>query len=58
MDVHDLRRSGGGHLLWDCGCSPMAVMEFGGWSDWSTFEDHYIDELTRQAMDRERGAVD
>jgi hypothetical protein len=36
----------------------MAVMEFGGWSDWSTFEDHYIDELTRQAMDRERGAVD
>ena len=58
LDVHDLRRSWGGHLLWDCGCSPMAVMEFGGWSDWSTFEEHYMGEMTPQAMDRERAKID
>ena len=54
IDVHDLWRSWGGYLLWDCGLSPMAVMEFGGWSDWSTFEEHYMRETTPQAMDRER----
>jgi integrase len=58
LDVHDLRRSWGGHLLWDCGLSPMAVMEFGGWSDWSTFEEHYMGEITPEAMDRERAKID
>jgi integrase len=58
LDVHDLRRSWGGHLLWDCGVSPMAVMEFGGWSDWETFEQHYMGEMTPRAMDRERGKID
>lgn len=58
LDVHDLRRSWGGHLLWNCGVSPMSVMQFGGWSDWSTFEKHYMGEMTPEAMDRERGKID
>jgi len=55
---HDLRRSWGGHLLWNCGVSPMSVMEFGGWSDWQTFEEHYMGEMTPEARDRERSKID
>lgn len=55
---HDLRRSWGGHLLWNCGVSPMSVMEFGGWSDWKTFEEHYMGEMTPEARDRERSKID
>lgn len=58
LDVHDLRRSWGGHLLWNCGVNPMSVMEFGGWSDWATFEEHYMGEMTPEARDRERGKID
>lgn len=58
LDVHDLRRSWGAHLLWNCGVSPMSVMEFGGWSDWDTFEQHYMGEMTPEARDRERGKID
>jgi integrase len=58
LDVHDLRRSWGGHLLWNCGVSPMSVMQFGGWSDWATFEEHYMGEMTPEARDRERGKID
>jgi len=58
VDPHDLRRSWGGHLLWNCGVSPMSVMEFGGWSDWATFEEHYMGEMTPEARDRERGKID
>lgn len=58
LDVHDLRRSWGGHLLWNCGVSPMSVMEFGGWSDWATFEEHYMGEMTPEARDRERSKID
>jgi len=58
LDVHDLRRSWGGHLLWNCGVSPMSVMEFGGWSDWQTFEAHYMGEMTPEARDRERSKID
>lgn len=58
LDVHDLRRSWGGHLLWNCGVSPMSVMQFGGWSDWDTFEDHYMGEMTPEAMERERSKID
>lgn len=55
---HDLRRSWGGHLLWNCGVSPMSVMQFGGWSDWTTFEEHYMGEMTPEARDRERSKID
>ncbi|OYR59495.1 hypothetical protein DJ83_12720 [Halorubrum ezzemoulense] len=30
LDVHDLRRTWGGHLLWDCGVLPGVVMSWGG----------------------------
>ena len=57
LDVHDLRRSWGGHLLWDCGALPTVVMEFGGWTDWETFAEHYMGEITPQAQQREREKV-
>jgi len=58
LDVHDLRRSWGGHLLWNCGVLPAVVMEFGGWSDWQTFEEHYLGEITPEAQQRERSKID
>lgn len=48
LNVHDLRRSWGGHLLWDCDVSLMVVMEFGDWSDWPTFEEHDMGETTHR----------
>lgn len=57
LDVHDLRRSWGGHLLWNCGVLPTVVMEFGGWSDWETFAEHYMGEITPEAQQREREKV-
>jgi len=58
LGVHDLRRSWGGHLLWNCGVLPAVVMEFGGWSDWETFEEHYLGEITPEAQQRERSKID
>lgn len=58
LDVHDLRRSWGGHLLWNCGVAPMVVMEFGGWEDWETFKKHYMGQITPEAQQRERGKID
>jgi len=58
VDVHDLRRSWGGHLLWNCGVSPMSVMDFGGWESWVTFQEHYMGEMTPQARDMERAKID
>jgi integrase len=58
LDVHDLRRSWGGHLLWNCGVLPAVVMEFGGWTDYQTFEEHYLGEITPEAQQRERSKID
>lgn len=58
LDVHDLRRSWGGHLLWNCGVLPTVVMEFGGWDDWQTFAEHYMGEITPEAQQRERSKID
>jgi len=58
LDVHDLRRSWGGHLLWNCGVLPTVVMEFGGWEDWDTFAQHYLGEITPEAQQRERSKID
>lgn len=58
LDVHDLRRSWGGHLLWNCGVMPTVVMEFGGWTDWDTFAEHYMGQITPEAAERERGKID
>lgn len=54
---HDLRRTWGGHLLWDRGVLPAVVMNWGGWEDWPTFRDHYLGEMSPAAADRERGKV-
>jgi integrase len=57
LDVHDLRRSWGGNLLWNCGVLPSVVMEFGGWEDWQTFQKHYMGEITPEAAQRERAKI-
>lgn len=57
LTPHDLRRTWGGHLLWDKGVLPAVVMNWGGWEDWQTFRDHYLGEMSPAAADRERGKV-
>ena len=57
LDVHDLRRTWGGHLLWDCGVLPAVVMSWGGWEDWATFRDSYLGEMSPAAAERERGKI-
>lgn len=54
LKPHDLRRTWGGHLLWNCGVLPFVVMSWGGWRDWSTFRDHYMGEMSPEAAERER----
>jgi len=58
LDVHDLRRTWGGQLLWNYGLLPSSVMALGGWDDWKTFRDHYLGEMSPEAMRRERDKVD
>lgn len=57
LKVHDLRRSWGGHLLWNCGVLPAVVQEFGGWEDYDTFAEHYMGEITPEAAQRERSKI-
>lgn len=57
LSPHDLRRTWGGHLLWDRGVLPAVVMNWGGWEDWKTFRDHYLGEMSPAAADRERAKV-
>jgi len=53
---HDLRRSWGVRIL-EAGVLPSVVMEWGGWSDWETFRDHYLAEFSPEALRRERSKV-
>jgi len=53
---HDLRRSWGVRLL-ESGVMPSVVQEWGGWTDWETFRDHYLAEFSPEALRRERGKV-
>ena len=57
LDVHDLRRTWGGDLLWNQGILPSVVMAWGGWEDWPTFREHYLGEMSPEAAVRERGKV-
>lgn len=57
LDVHDLRRTWGGDLLWNQGLMPSTVMAFGGWQDWATFREHYLGEMSPEAARRERAKV-
>jgi len=54
---HDLRRSWGVRLL-EAGVLPSVVMDWGGWTDWQTFRNHYLAEFSPEALRRERGKVD
>jgi len=53
---HDLRRSWGVRVL-ESGVLPAVVMEWGGWSDWETFRNHYLAEFSPESLRRERGKV-
>jgi len=57
LDVHDLRRTWGAHLLWNYGVLPSVVLSYGGWSDWDTFRNHYLGGMSPRARDRERSKV-
>ena len=41
LGPHDLRRTWGTLLVED-GVEPGMIMEWGGWSDWETFREHYL----------------
>ncbi|OYR85059.1 integrase, partial [Halorubrum ezzemoulense] len=47
IKLHDGRRTWANSLL-DAGVSPMMVMQWGGWDDWRTFRDHYLQDFTEQ----------
>lgn len=57
LDVHDLRRTWGGDLLWNQGVLPSVVMKWGGWDDWETFKEHYLGEMSPEAAERERSKI-
>lgn len=57
LTFHDLRRTWGVRLL-EQGVLPSVVMKWGGWEDWDTFREHYLDEFSPHALQRERGKVD
>jgi integrase len=57
LDVHDLRRTWGTHLL-ERGVLPTVVMDWGGWRDWETVRTHYFGEFSPRALKRERAKVD
>lgn len=57
LTPHDLRRTWGGHLLWNCGVLPFVVMSWGGWDDWTTFKDAYMGEMSPEAASRERSKI-
>ncbi|QAU14181.1 hypothetical protein EKH57_16730 [Halorubrum sp. BOL3-1] len=57
LDAHDLRRTQGGHLPWDCGVLLVVAMSRGDWEDWPTFRDSYLGEMSPAVAERERGKI-
>lgn len=57
LNVHDLRRSWGTHMLSE-GVLPSVVMSWGGWRDWDVFREHYLGEFSPRVIERERQKVD
>ncbi|RJS96554.1 site-specific integrase [Halococcus sp. IIIV-5B] len=49
VGTHDLRRSWAGRLV-DSDVSPLVIMELGGWEDYATFRDHYLNELSDRVI--------
>lgn len=54
---HDLRRTWGRRLV-EMGVEDSVVMEWGGWRDYPTFFNHYLTELSPDALSDERKKVD
>lgn len=50
---HDLRRSWAQALL-ESDVEPMIVMEWGGWRNWRTFREHYLDIQSPRMQKQER----
>lgn len=46
---HDLRRTWGTLLVSTAEVEPGMVMEWGGWSDWDTFREHYLGAYSPEA---------
>lgn len=53
---HDLRRTWG-HLMLESGVQASVLMEFGGWSDYQTFQRHYLGKHSEATKAREAEKV-
>ena len=53
---HDLRRTWG-HLALEAEVMPSVVMQWGGWEDYETFQEHYLGKHSETVMDREAGKI-
>ncbi|WP_121822856.1 tyrosine-type recombinase/integrase [Halostella salina] len=56
LGPHDLRRTWG-TLLVEHDVEPGLVMEWGGWSDWDTFREHYLGAYSLDAERRQMEKV-
>lgn len=56
VTTHDLRRSWAGRLV-NSEVSASVIMELGGWSDYRTFRDHYLNEVSDKTVAREMAKV-
>lgn len=54
LTMHDLRRTWASWLIYERGAMPMVVFRWGGWTDWQTFKNSYLGELSPEAARRER----
>lgn len=57
ISLHDGRRTWANALL-DADVSPMQVMQWGGWDDWRTFRDHYLQDFSAEYQSKEIAKVD
>jgi integrase len=57
LTLHDGRRTWANALL-DNDVSPMQVMMWGGWDDWQTFRDHYLQDFSEEHQSEEIAKVD
>jgi Site-specific recombinase XerD len=56
VSAHDLRRSWATMLI-QAEVEPLLVMEYGGWSSWEVFRDHYMDIHSPDFQRQEREKV-
>jgi integrase len=57
IGLHDGRRTWANSLL-DDDVSPLQVMQWGGWDDWRTFRDHYLQDFSEQKQSEEISKVE